>query len=111
MSAYDVYQPDLCFFLPEDLPDPGLVPITSLPAIGIEVLSPSTRSVDLKEKLPQYAARGVPEYWVFDPVNRGFSLHLLGDDGTYIGTPVISGPIPVGLFKGTPVDLDAIFAP
>ncbi len=111
VSAYDVYQPDLCFFLPGDLPDPDVVPITTLPAIVIEVLSPGTRAVDLKEQLPQYAARGIPEYWIFDPANRRFSLHLLGDDGTYTATPVISGPLPIGLFAGTPLDLDAIFAP
>jgi len=52
VSAYDVYQPDLCFFLPENLPEPDVVPITTLPTIVIEVLSPGTRAVDLKEKLP-----------------------------------------------------------
>lgn len=110
VSAYDVYQPDLCFFLPEDLPDPELVPITARPAIVVEVLSPGTRLVDLKEKLPQYAARGVPEYWIFDPADRRFSLHMLGEDGTYSATPVISGPIPIGLFAGTPIDLESILS-
>ena len=109
VSAYDVYQPDLCFFPAGTLPDPDVVPITALPAIVIEVLSPGSRSMDLHEKLPQYAARGVPEYWIFDPSSSRFTLHVLGDDGAYTTVPVISSPIPVGVFAGTPIDLEAIF--
>jgi Uma2 family endonuclease len=110
VSAYDVYQPDLCFFPTDGLPDPDVVPITSLPSIVIEVLSPGSRSVDMHEKLPQYAARGVPEYWILDPASSRFTLHVLGDDGAYVTIPVISGAIPVGVFAGTPIDLDAIFS-
>ena len=85
--------------------------MTACPAIVIEVLSAGTRAVDLKEKLPQYAARGVAEYWIIDPANGRFILQILGQDGTYTGTPVSSGPIPVGLFTGTPIDLDMLFTP
>ncbi|MDR7596712.1 MAG: Uma2 family endonuclease [Armatimonadota bacterium] len=36
----------------------------SRPVPVIEVTSPSTRTVDLTEKLPDYARAGTPEHWV-----------------------------------------------
>jgi Uma2 family endonuclease len=42
----------------KDDPDPWLV---------VEVLSKSTKSTDCTEKRSEYAARGIPEYWIVDP--------------------------------------------
>lgn len=36
------------------------------PDLVAEVLSPSTRNVDEVDKLAEYAAAGIPEYWVID---------------------------------------------
>jgi len=43
----------------------------------IEVISPSTRGIDLGEKAGDYAAAGVPEYWAVDPERRELLVHLL----------------------------------
>jgi Uma2 family endonuclease len=40
------------------------------PALMVEVLSPSSRSIDRVKKPRRYADFGVPEYWVVDPEER-----------------------------------------
>lgn len=37
------------------------------PVLAVEVLSPSTRHIDLGLKLSRYEAAGTPAYWVIDP--------------------------------------------
>jgi Uma2 family endonuclease len=49
----------------------------------IEVLSPSTASVDLIRKLRLYERFGVREYWVIHPIDRVVMMWTLGDDGRY----------------------------
>ncbi|MFB2933791.1 Uma2 family endonuclease [Aerosakkonemataceae cyanobacterium BLCC-F154] len=36
----------------------------------VEIVSPSSSRDDYKEKLAEYQAFGIPEYWVVDPVSR-----------------------------------------
>ena len=38
----------------------------------LEVASPGTKNKDLGEKRDDYAAMGVPEYWLFDPIGGQF---------------------------------------
>ena len=40
------------------------------PALMIEIMSPSSRSIDRVKKPRRYADFGVPEYWVVDPEER-----------------------------------------
>jgi Uma2 family endonuclease len=40
------------------------------PELIVEVLSPSSRSIDLVKKPARYQDFGVPEYWVVDPADR-----------------------------------------
>jgi Uma2 family endonuclease len=39
------------------------------PILVVEVLSPSTRRDDLLRKRELYAAAGIPEYWIIDPID------------------------------------------
>lgn len=48
---------------------------TGIPALVIEILSPSTRSHDLVLKLNVYMQGGVSEYWVVDPRDRKVTLY------------------------------------
>lgn len=36
-------------------------------ALVVEILSPSTRTIDLRDKAFEYAEAGIPYYWVVDP--------------------------------------------
>jgi len=62
------YEPDVCFWRAEVAdgftPDQMRFPA---PDLVCEVLSPSTRALDLGVKLDDYGAHGVAEYWVLDP--------------------------------------------
>ena len=52
--------------------------VTLVPDWVCEVLSPSTRKVDLHEKRPVYAREGVTRLWLVDPSDRtleAFELH------------------------------------
>lgn len=57
-------QPDLLVAVGGDLTDRDL-PAT--PLLAVEVLSPSTRMVDLTLKRAAYERMGTPSYWVLDP--------------------------------------------
>jgi Uma2 family endonuclease len=74
----DVRRPDLIFFTKERehlvLEDQA---IDGMPDLCVEILSPSSVTIDRKDKFRQYAKGGVPYYWILDPAGRsieGFEL-------------------------------------
>jgi Uma2 family endonuclease len=58
--------PDVAVFHPDE---PGLVPDTP-PLIAIEILSPDDRLSEVREKLEECRAWGVPHVWLVDPHSR-----------------------------------------
>ena len=48
------------------------------PDFVLEVVSASTRAVDLDEKPELYASLGVQEYWLFDPTGESYAPQLCG---------------------------------
>ena len=52
------------------------------PDLVVEVLSPSTAKNDRWQKARTYAAHGVPEYWIVDPMNQTVEVYAL-QDGQY----------------------------
>lgn len=78
------YMPDVQFYrhggvLREQ--DKGLA--TGHPDLVVEVISPTSKSRDRIRKMQDYAAIGVPEYWLVDPEARTLERLLLRD-GTYL---------------------------
>jgi Uma2 family endonuclease len=59
-----VLQPDLLVARRSDFTERDL-PVA--PLLAVEVLSPSTRLIDLSLKRARYQAAGCPSYWVVDP--------------------------------------------
>ncbi len=55
-------------------------PVEARPLLVVEVVSPSTRTLDLVEKPHDYARAGIPEYWVVDREKRHFYFHVLSDE-------------------------------
>jgi Uma2 family endonuclease len=53
--------------------------IYGVPALLVEVLSPSNADYDLTTKRSVYARAGVPEYWVFRPAQRDVLVHAEPD--------------------------------
>ena len=57
--------------------------IYGVPDMVVEVLSKSTRKIDLSLKKNSYEACGVKEYWIIDPWTKFVDVYLLRD-GKYI---------------------------
>lgn len=53
--------------------------IVGPPRLAVEILSESTVGLDRGRKAEQYAAAGVPEYWLVDPLAQ--ALEILTNDG------------------------------
>jgi Uma2 family endonuclease len=60
------------------------------PIVVVEVLSPSTKSTDLKEKRAEYIKRGIPEYWIINPISTEITVLRL-ENGAYIEVGVFRG--------------------
>jgi len=53
--------------------------LAGAPDLVVEILSPSTRYVDLGVKLRLYERFSVPEYWIIDPDNETVKIYRLQD--------------------------------
>ena len=75
----DILVPDLAGWRRERMPDyPRAAYFTLPPDWVCEVLSPSTRKLDLHGKRPVHARAGVRHLWLIDPIDRtleAFELH------------------------------------
>ncbi len=75
-----IREPDIFVLPPEEVPKAKGVPLEVRPALVIEVTSPTTRTIDLVEKPGDYAAAGIPEYWVVDPERKEIVVHRLAGE-------------------------------
>ena len=90
-DEFDVVQPDVLFFRAERVHvlQPDAV-TRHAPDIVVEVLSPSTASMDRGRKMHVFARYGVPEYWIVAPAAQRIEVHTL-EEGAYRATQVASG--------------------
>jgi Uma2 family endonuclease len=77
-------QPDILVARQDQLTDRELL---GPPALAVEVLSPSTRLIDLNVKRARFERAGTRSFWVVDPVARPAEARLviweLADEGRY----------------------------
>jgi Uma2 family endonuclease len=64
--------------------------VRDLPVLVVEVLSPSTRRLDLAMKKDRYLVAGVPAYWVVDPDGPSVTVWELVD-GAYEQLAQVAG--------------------
>lgn len=75
LSEDIIREPDI-FVIPEErVPGMGQLPVVAVPSIIIEVVSPSTRNLDLRVKPEEYRAIGVSEYWSVDYERQELTVH------------------------------------
>lgn len=72
------------------------------PDWAIEIVSPSSVTMDYKRKAKAYREAGVREYWIIDSQKEKTTVYLFGDDGTeekteYTFTDVIRSAVVEGL--------------
>lgn len=109
LSEYNVVQPDIMFVSTANLGRIGERQIAGAPDMVVEVLSPSTRRLDLVRKMALYASAGVEEYWVVDPDRKTISVLRL-EDGHYQDESEDRNSIRTGLLPGLKIDPRKIFA-
>ena len=72
------YEPDVVFFLAEkeaQFSDEQV--LFPAPDLVVEILSKKTAAIDRGVKKIDYAANGIAEYWIVDPVRRQIEQYLL----------------------------------
>ena len=110
MTNITVVEPDLVYVDEARLPLLSERALEGSPTLAIEVLSPSSISIDRRRKLALYAAHDVPWYWIVDPEARTIeSLHLEG--GAYRLDATLDGDAPRALspFPDLPLDPAAVW--
>jgi Uma2 family endonuclease len=70
LGDFDVRRPDILFFSKARLHLIGDKAMEGPPDLCVEILSPSSITVDREDKLDQYCAAGVANYWIVDPATR-----------------------------------------
>ena len=65
--------------------------VNGAPLLVVEVLSPSTRRIDLHLKRSRYEAAGTPSYWVVDPGEPPSVTAWELRDGRYVEVAAVTG--------------------
>ncbi len=112
LSSTQGRKPDLTVYLGgRRPPSRGLVNVP--PEIAVEVVSPSPRDQrrDRQDKMLEYAAFGIPFYWIVDPQHRRFEIYERSDDNRYAARiEAARGTVqPVPGCPGLTIDLHAMW--
>lgn len=111
LSEHDVLEPDLVFVRASraEIIEPHAV--VGAPDLVIEILSPSTRTRDLRDKRRLYARAGVAWYWTVDPDADRIDVRRL-QGSSYRRALVFRPPQVLTLeeLPGLRIDLTALFA-
>ncbi len=111
LGRHDIVQPDLVvirdsrlsIYRPEGI-------VAGSPDIVVEVLSPSTRGIDLVRKMALYARSGVPEYWIADPDQRTMVMNVLHGEEYVPVEPDAEGWLASSTLSGLRVDPVEVFS-
>jgi Uma2 family endonuclease len=112
LERLEPLQPDICGWLMERMPVPPETAYIDLSPDWIcEVLSHSTETRDRNEKLPIYAAHGVPHVWLIDPLEKTLEVYALGDDRRWLDVRLFQGNVRVRAepFDTIEIDLAALW--
>ena len=108
LDDHTVLQPDLLVARKADFTERDL---PTAPLLAVEILSPSTRRVDLTLKRSRFEAAGCPSYWVVDPDEPSVTVWQLEGE-TYVevahvtgeGQVLVDAPYPVNFRPAALVD-------
>lgn len=112
MSAFERndYEPDIVYFNPEKAQHfkkgQWKYPV---PDFAVEVVSESTEQRDRGIKFKDYAAHGIKEYWIINPVEETVEQYLLRDDRYHLILKTGSGMIESAVVQNFKIDIRAMF--
>ncbi len=110
LSPHDIVQPDLIFIRSDRLRiyrRRGVV--EGAPDLAVEIISPSSRTIDPGRKFDLYQRAGVPEYWLVDPLRRTVRIFTLVDK-RYVEVEPANERLASIVIPGLVVDPAALFA-
>jgi prevent-host-death family protein len=107
----DVLQPDLLVAcdIPGNVTEKGRY--MGIPALVIEILSPSTNKRDMIDKLNSYCLSGVQEYWIVDQAHKNILIYGFKDCS--VENYAVCGPgnqAASFTFAGLAPEVDALFS-
>ena len=107
----DILVPDLAGWRRERMPEPPDEAYIALaPDWVCEILSPSTRKLDLEGKRPIYAREGVEHLWFVDPAARTLDAFALeGGAWTPAGSARENDPVALPPFEAVTFPLGALW--
>ncbi|WP_067846280.1 Uma2 family endonuclease [Nocardia lijiangensis] len=75
----------------------------------VEIISPGSRRTDTVTKPFEYAAAGIPHYWVIDPVAPiSLTAYRLAGEFGYLESPAVTGEFVTTVPFPLRIDLDAL---
>jgi Uma2 family endonuclease len=111
LGQHDIVEPDLLYLsASRPLIEEDQHVIRGAPDLVVEVASPGTGLVDRTRKMELYAAAGVPEYWVADPMRRAIVVNVLDGEKYLAVEPEDDGCITSRELPGLRVNPDEVFA-
>jgi Uma2 family endonuclease len=121
LSEHDVVVPDILFVGRQRLSRLEEKFVRGAPDLAVEVLSPSTRNLDLRLKLRAYRRFGFGEYWIVDPAEETIAvfrgegdwtepaLRLSRSDAAQLSEPQQALALTTPQLPGLVLTLDQIF--
>ena len=105
-----ILQPDIIYIAPDRMGVTSRRGMEGGPTLAVEILSPSTRTIDRVTKRGLYARYGVPYLWLIDPDVRAVEAFALEND-RYVLTATATGTERVDLppFTGLALVPDALW--
>lgn len=106
---FDVVQPDLCVVCdPSKLDERGCI---GAPDLIVEILSPGSSKLELKQKYELYESREVREYWIIHPEHQNLLIYTWVK-GTYVPSQLFTAGdvIESEVVKGFKLDLEEFFS-
>src|SRR5438045_3489044 len=91
-----IVQPDILYIAPDRLSLASRRGLEGAPTLAIEILSPSTRTIDRVTKRRLYGRYQVPYLWLVDPDARTLEAFVLEGDRYTLAT-IATGADPVDL--------------
>jgi len=104
------YEPDICYYRPDksDLFKPEQMRFPA-PDMVVEVLSPTTETIDRTLKYDDYAAHGVAEYWLVDPETETVEQYGLRGDRYELIIKARTGTVTSVAIPGFEILIRAVF--
>ena len=108
------YEPDLVFWNKEQAKDfHSETMVHPIPSMVVEILSKSTKSNDRGVKFKDYAAHGIPEYWIVDYQKQTLEQYVLENEKdteyTLFQNLAVGQTVDCHIIKGFSIPVAALF--